>query len=78
MATFDLRTEPWIPVRYVDGKSGEVGLRNALVEAHHIRELDLDNPMETAALYRLLLALTIRINPETEDESAWFDRWDEG
>ena len=78
MATFDLRTEPWIPVRYVDGHTGEVGLRDALVNAHHICELDLDNPMETAALYRLLLALAIRINPETEQDAPWFDRWDMG
>jgi CRISPR system Cascade subunit CasA len=78
MPTFDLRHESWIPVRMLDGRSTDIGLKEALVRAHEIRELDLDNPMEAAALYRLLLALAVRIHSETFDEDAWFDLRDDG
>lgn len=77
MATYDLRREAWIPVEYIDGRSGALGLRDVLVHAHEIREIGGDSPVEVIALNRLLLALAIRTHPETEDEEEWFGRWDE-
>ncbi|HVZ38483.1 MAG TPA: type I-E CRISPR-associated protein Cse1/CasA [Candidatus Kapabacteria bacterium] len=74
--TYDLGTAPWIPVHFRDGSDGAVGLRDALVRAHEIREIALDNPMETCALYRLLLALAVRIFPKTEEPDDWFEYWD--
>lgn len=78
MPTYDLRTEPWIPVRFLDGTFGSVGLRDALARAHEIQEIALDNPMETSGLYRLLLALSVRIFPDTEEYDIWFESWELG
>ncbi len=78
MPTYDLRTAPWIPVRFPDGSHGAVGLRDALVRAHEIVEIALDNPMEVSALYRLLLALSVRIFPQTGEPEGWRECWDTG
>lgn len=78
MPSFDLRDEPWIPVAFLDGTAGTVGLRDALRRAHEIREIALDNPMELAGLYRLLLALAVRIFPRTEEIDDWFTTWEAG
>jgi len=78
MASYDLRYESWIPVEFIGGGSGAVGLHDALVRAHEIREIGGDSPVEAIALNRLLLALAIRTHPETESEDGWFERWDAG
>jgi CRISPR system Cascade subunit CasA len=62
MPTFDLTTEPWIPVIRVDGMREEVSLRTVLKEAHTIREIYAGSPLQTIALYRLLQALILRID----------------
>ena len=77
MPSFDLRLEPWIPVIYTDGTAGGTGLQEALTRAHEIREIYTDSPAEVIALNRLLLALTVRIFPDTEGDE-WFSWWDEG
>ena len=84
--SFDLSREPWIPVRWIASEEGRpaLGLREAIVEAHRIREVTT-SPLQTAALYRLLQALFIRlyVHPEGEDddsgwdEDAWFDLWEQ-
>jgi CRISPR system Cascade subunit CasA len=76
---FDLLTEPWIPVviRRPDGGIGlfAVGLMNALKQAHEVIEMVGDNPLETVALHRLLLAVLHRtLGPA--DETAWKRLWD--
>ena len=83
--TYDLTTEPWIPVRWTEGESGEsaVGLREALTEAHRIAEVAAPSPLETVAIYRLLQALFVRlyVHPEDADDdedwtdTAWDDVW---
>ena len=85
--TYDLTREPWIPVRWITGEEGApaVGLREALREAHRLREVTAP-PLQTAALYRLLQALFIRLYvhpegaPDDEgwDDDAWFDLWEHG
>ena len=82
--TYDLTTEPWIPVRWTSGGSAEVGLQDALAEAHRIAEVVAPSPLETVALYRLLQALFVRlyVHPEDArddagfDEDVWFDLWE--
>ncbi len=84
--TYDLTTEPWIPVRWTQGEDGPptVGLRDALAEAHRIAEVAAPSPLETVAIYRLLQALFVRlyVHPEVADDdegwtdTAWDDAWD--
>lgn len=64
---YDLRTEPWIPVEYLDGTSGVVSIRDALIEAHHIRRISGEIPGEGLALLRLLLALVYCIHSDSEE-----------
>ncbi len=74
MPTYDLTREGWIPVLTLEGERREVSLREVLIEAHRFREVSAGSPLETAALYRLLQALVLRIF-ETEmcDIDGWFD-----
>ncbi|MET9002051.1 type I-E CRISPR-associated protein Cse1/CasA [Amycolatopsis sp. NPDC004169] len=64
-ATFDLATESWIPVVYLeepepDGAEPLVGLRELFASAHRIRRIVGETPPMTAALYRLVLAVLHR------------------
>jgi len=75
--TFNLVDEPWIPVIWRDGRAGEVGLRDALVHAHEIRELVDGSPLVTVSLHRLLLAILHRnLGPRTF--TAWKELWKRG
>ncbi len=76
--SFNLIHEPWLPVLDAGGQRHEVGLRDALVRAHEWREVYADNPIETASLYRLLLALVIDGFLPHPDEDAWWALWDSG
>ena len=78
--TFDLLRFPWVPCIRADGATVELGLRDALVQAHELRELHGESPLVTAALCRLLLAVLHRVfGPATCDEwgALWAaGRWD--
>jgi CRISPR system Cascade subunit CasA len=76
--TFNLVDEPWLPcVERSDRGPVALGLREALVRAHDLRELVDVSPLVTAALHRLLLALIHRIfGPPSID--AWLDLWRAG
>lgn len=72
--SFNLIDQLWIPCETLDGKLVELGLRDALADAHMLRGISADNPLETAALYRLLLAVLHRVfGPSGTAE--WFDLW---
>ncbi|MFF1560978.1 type I-E CRISPR-associated protein Cse1/CasA [Streptomyces sp. NPDC058279] len=58
---FDLRDEPWIPVRLGSGASVMVGLRELFHRAHEIEDLELPVPPVASGLLRLLAAVTARI-----------------
>ena len=66
---YNLIDEAWIPVRFLDGRSGHVGLAAVFREAHAIRDLDEPNPANRIALYRVLLAILHRAS------SARFGAW---
>lgn len=71
---FDLRTQPWLPMITLDGRTERVGLDAALRHAHRFHRLVGETPTMTAALYRLLLALLHRIyGPATE--TSWAQLW---
>lgn len=73
-ASFNLLTEPWIPVIGADAQRREVGLTELLLDARGIRRIVGDTPPMTAALYRLVLALLHRAYGPV-DEDAWGGLW---
>jgi len=58
-AKFNLVEEPWIPVLR-EGRVEEVGLREALLQAHTITRIETPSPLEEAVLHRLPLAVLHR------------------
>lgn len=74
---YDLLTEPWIPVRPLDGSPvREVGLREVLLSPERYASVEGETPLVTAALYRLLLAILHRglKGPQGAREAArWFE-----
>ena len=75
--SFNLIEEPWIEVVEQDGTPRQVGLRQALVDAHHFRELFDSSPLVMAATLRLLLALLHRVFGPKE-RSDWRTLWNAG
>ena len=76
--TFNLLDEPWLPVRYLDGSTAEVGLLALFEQAAQIEGLAETAPPNLVALHRLLLAilhrgLTRRLGRWTDrDRAGWF------
>jgi len=68
--TFNLLDEKWIPVLRCDGSVVRVGIRTALTEAGHIRQIAASNPMDRIALVRFLLAVLYwcKGNPPAREE----------
>lgn len=57
---FDLLTEPWLPVHWLDGQRSGVGLRELFLRSREIAGLAETSPTSYIALHRMLLALTHR------------------
>jgi len=76
-ASFNLLTEPWLPALAMDGASREVGLMEALRQAHRLRDLSDESPLVTVALHRLMLAVLHRVFGPA-DETAWERLWTAG
>lgn len=72
--SFNLIDEAWIPCLWPDGRSIELGLRDVLLQAHEVREIRGDTPLETAALHRLLLAILHRVFGPA-GPSKWKELW---
>jgi len=60
MSRFNLIDERWIPVRLPDGTREELGIRDVLLRAREIAEIEDPSPLVVAALYRFLLAVLYR------------------
>jgi CRISPR system Cascade subunit CasA len=75
--SFNLWTEPWIPAVDHAGRGRLLGIRTLLAEAHTLREIQGDVPPETAALYRLLLAILHRVFGPP-DRATWRRLYDAG
>lgn len=73
--TFNLLTEPWVPCIRQDGSPVELGLRDALVRAHELRELGGESPLVVAALYRLMLVVLHRVFGPPSIK-AWAELWE--
>jgi CRISPR system Cascade subunit CasA len=77
--TFNLITQPWIPVLRDDGSFGELGLREVLIQSPHLREVAHDSPLFVASIYPLLTAIMHRVLPgqtDREREAEWRRIWD--
>jgi CRISPR system Cascade subunit CasA len=59
--SFNVVTEPWIPVVRPDGSTDLLNLRDVLVGAHQIREIRDAFPIVEFGLYRLLVAMVLDI-----------------
>lgn len=79
--TFDLITQPWIPVRRDDGGFVELGLRDVLVQSPRLREMAHDSPLFVASIHPLLTAILHRVLPgetDRERDAEWRRLWRQG
>jgi CRISPR system Cascade subunit CasA len=61
MSQFNLIDEKWIPVRFLDGSRGELGIQDILHRAKDIAAIEDPSPLVVAALHRFLLAVLYRV-----------------
>jgi CRISPR system Cascade subunit CasA len=73
--SFDLTKENWIPCsRLEGGPVRDYSIRDVLVEAHLLREIDDSSPLVTVSLLRLLLAILSRSSGSLS-MSEWVSLW---
>ncbi|TYO97624.1 CRISPR-associated Cse1 family protein [Geothermobacter ehrlichii] len=60
MSRFNLIDEKWIPVRLLNGRRDELGIRETLLDAKKIAAIEDPSPLVVAALHRFLLAVLYR------------------
>lgn len=60
MSRFNLIDEKWIPIRFLDGGHGELGIQDTLLRAKEIAAVEDPSPLVVAALHRFLLAILYR------------------
>ncbi len=60
MSRFNLIDEKWIPVRFLSGSRGELGIQDVLLRANDIAAIEDPSPLVVAALHRFLLAVLYR------------------
>ena len=79
MSRFNLIDEPWIPVRWLNGRRDdrpeELGIRDTLLRAKDIAVIEDASPLVVAALHRFLLAVLYRAleGPADIDQAKdWF------
>ncbi len=73
--SFNLIDRPWIPCIDPGGRVAELSLGEALARAHELSGIQGDSPLETAAIYRLLLAVLHSAMRGPKKLSEWNDLW---
>ena len=73
--SFNLIDQPWIPCITNDDEFVEWSLYGALIHAHEIREFNGENPLITAALFPMVLALLHRIVEGPATTRDWEHLW---
>jgi CRISPR system Cascade subunit CasA len=75
--SFNLIDERWIPcIRAEDGQTITLSLRDTLAQSHTLYDIAGDTPLQTAALYRLLIAILLRVyRPTAADFTVWREMW---
>ena len=78
--SFDLRTQPWVQVRRLDGVAEQLSLYDLFARAHELHGVTGDLPTQAFAVYRLLLALLHRGLPADgrKPVERWRALWDNG
>jgi CRISPR system Cascade subunit CasA len=76
--SFNLVDRKWIPGMGSNGLIEEFSLRDVLIHAHTLHGIQGDSPLETAALYRLLLAVLHSALRGPRNRSAWNELWKRG
>ncbi len=76
--TYDLTTEPWIPVRWLSGRSSAVGLRELFLRAQEIADINVSLPPAASGLMRLLYVMAAEIAGlvDHDDHEGWLDERD--
>ncbi|PAN00495.1 type I-E CRISPR-associated protein Cse1/CasA [Streptomyces sp. Alain-F2R5] len=64
---FDVRVEPWIPVRLRTGQPTRVGLCELFTRAHEIEDLEVPVPPAASGLMRILAPIAARIAADGAD-----------
>jgi CRISPR system Cascade subunit CasA len=72
--SFDLARQPCVPILDAGGNLVTLNLRDTLVRAHELKEVQHDSPVVTAALVRLFIALLTDIYP-LKYPSQWPPFW---
>ncbi|MHB8194444.1 MAG: type I-E CRISPR-associated protein Cse1/CasA [Bellilinea sp.] len=75
--TFSLLDEPWVPCSDLNGDLRVLGLRETLVNSHKLRSIECTDPLEIAAIIRLLLTVLHRVFP-SETVNQWTKQWQAG
>lgn len=81
VGNFNLVDEGWIPVLWNDGKTSQVGIREALTQAGRVRQIAAANPMDRFAILRFLLAVLYWCkgnppeNASDEPKDSFPDHW---
>lgn len=57
--SYDVLSEPWIPVEFADGSTRSLGLLEVLERAHEILAIRGPTPLANAGIHRLLLAFLL-------------------
>lgn len=60
MSRFNLIDEKWIPIRFLNGSRGELGIQDTLLRSTQIAAIEDPSPLVVAALHRFLLAVLYR------------------
>jgi len=76
--SFNLIDKNWIPCITPDGQTRELSLRETFKLANKLSGIAGDSPLETAAIYRLLLAVLHSALRGPENTAAWNDLWQAG
>ena len=75
MPTFNLIKEPWVPCIAMSGKPKEYSLLEMFNKAHELKCIESDNPLNTASLYRLSLAILHRAIQGPKTPKEWYNLW---
>ncbi|MFI7097202.1 type I-E CRISPR-associated protein Cse1/CasA [Streptomyces lydicus] len=73
--SFDLTSQPWLPVLRLDGVIELVSLREVFARAHTLRRIAGDLPTQELALLRLLLAILHDAVDGPRDVADWYALW---
>ncbi len=71
MTSFNLTSEPWIPVERLDGSVTEMSTQDALATAHDLRGLADSSPLVVAVVTRHLLAVLHRAYDGPRSMTDW-------